>query len=193
MARGVIGTGASARAVGSRCVACNQRHVDAYLCDRCGLRSALVRRDDPRSPTATIISKMMTSAEAHATEADHLFAIQGIRDPSSVDGNDVDAYGEPTFSPRNELTSFLLYRNHLPHFTRKELVRWGEILDAVAPIRGSLARAIARNRSRGARRRWVRFCEFWSLLGLRIFTASLTPPLRRPKRRLSAELLARIE
>ena len=192
MARGVIGAGSSTRAAQSRCVACNQRRVEAYLCDRCALSSVFLRRDDPRSPTAMAVSKAQTAAEVRATEADQLSAIQGIRDPSTLDGDDVDMYGEPTFSPRNHQTAHLLHHNHLPHFTRKELTRWGEILDAVDPIRGSLARAIARNRARGARRRWVKFCEFWPLLALRIFTASLTTP-PRPKRRLSAELLARIE
>lgn len=180
------------RTAHSRCAVCNQRRVDAYLCDRCAFDSSYVRRDDPRSPTASTISKRLAAAEVRNTEADQLSSIRGIRDTSSLDGNDVDLCGEPTFSPRNERTAYLLYHNHLPHFTRKELTRWGEILDVLDPIRGSLARAIERNRARGARRRWTKFCEFWSILALRIFTASLSPP-PRSKRRLSAELLARIE
>ena len=180
------------RTAHSRCAVCNQRRVDAYLCDRCAFDSSYVRRDDPRSPTASTVSKRLTAAEVRDTETDHLSSIRGIRDSSTLDGVDVDLYGEPTFSPRNERTAYLLYHNHLPHFTRKELTRWGEILDVLDPIRGSLARAIERNRARGARRRWTKFCEFWSILALRIFTASLSPP-PRSKRRLSAELLARIE
>ena len=115
------------RTARSRCVACNQRHVEAYLCDRCAFCSTFLRRDDPRSLTATTLSKARTAAEVRATEADHLSAIQGIRDANTLDGEDVDMHGEPTFSPRNEYTAFLLYHNHLPHFTRKELTRWGEI------------------------------------------------------------------
>jgi hypothetical protein len=136
----------------------------------------------------------MMAAETRATEEDHLSSIRGIRDQSSLDGDDVDMHGEQTFSPRNERTAHLLYNNHLPHFTRKELTRWSEILNALAPIRGSLGRTIGRNRARGARRRWTKFCEFWPILALRIFTASLTPPQPpRRRRKLSAELLTRIE
>lgn len=194
MARGVIGLGAARRASNSRCAGCGQRHVAAYLCDRCALGSSYVRRDDPRSPTASTISKRLTASEVRETEMDHLSAIRGIRDTASLDGNDVDQRGEPTFSPRNEWTAHLLHHNHLPHFTRQELTRWGEILDAVDPLRGSLGRTIARQRTRNARRRWTKFCEFWPILALRIFTASLSPMApRRPKKRLSEELLERIE
>lgn len=192
MPRGVIGSGASTRASRSRCVACNHRQVEVYLCERCARGSAFIRRDDPRAPTATTISKAMTAAAARATEVDHLSVIRSIRDLGSLDSYELDSDGESLRSPYDKWTAHALYHNHLPHFTSKELRRWGEILDELAPIRGSMARTIARQRSRAARRRWTKFCEFWSLLGLRIFTASLSPPTPR-RRKLSKELLARIE
>ena len=126
-------------------------------------------------------------------EAAQLSAIRSIRYPSNKndDSDDVDVNGEPTFSPSNYKTRQLLYAHHLPRFTREEHTRWSEILNEMRPLPKSLARVIARNRARGARRRWTRFCEFWPILALHLFTERIKRP-ERPRRRLSPELLARI-
>jgi hypothetical protein len=142
--------------------------------------------------TATTVSKAMCVALGRDIEVQQLSSIQSIRyRDADDDTGDVDANGDPTFSPSNHKTRRLLFFNHLPHFTRQELTRWNEILNELVPIRGSLARAIARNRSRGARRRWTRFSDFWSILALHIFTENIKLPVRS-RRRLSPELLARI-
>ena len=52
-----------------------------------------------------MLSKRMTAAQTRDTEADQLSSIRGIRDSRSIDGDDVDLRGEPTFSPRNERTA----------------------------------------------------------------------------------------
>lgn len=152
----------------------------------------MLRREDPRSLPASIVSKAITAAQIRDVEADQLAAIRSIRDICSVEDS-LDCNGKPTHSAFNQDTARLLYANHLPHFTRKELTRWAEILDEVAPIRGPFARVNARMRMRHAQRRWTRFCEFWSLLALQIFTDRISMSVAKKKPRLPKELLTRIE
>jgi len=165
-----------------------------YLCEACALRSSFVRRDDPRSVSARTVSKATTAALIRDVETQHLDAIRSIREIYSAEDS-LDVNGEPTHSAYNQDTARRLYANYLPHFTRKELTRWAAILEEVAPLRGPYTLVNARQRARTARRRWTRFCEFWPLLALQIFTDRVTQPApkTKPKRRLGKEMLVRIE
>lgn len=174
----MIGQGAVERVASSRCVACNHVIVDAYLCDECGLSSGTVRSRyaEHRSTTATEQSRAEQRSIGDGMEFDHWMAVIGIQ--YREDGETEMARSE------GEHKNFMRFRRNgvSPRFTRAELNQWESKLVEMgrSACWGSPDRQ-ARFRRDVLRRRYTRFCEVWSIIALRMFTAQLT--VEKPKKR----------
>lgn len=184
-----MGAETARRGATSRCVACGAR-CDAYFCDWCGVHSQMVaarHADDRRAMTATRVSQHMQRNVERAADLEQLAAIMGANIPSLAEVDDDES----------KRIRSLVFNNHLPQFSPAELAQWEDKLEQLGALwitrHGTELRL--KSREHVHQRRYQRFCEMWSKLGLGAITSTITDAVkpRRRRPRVCDETISKIE
>lgn len=174
-----MGAETARRGETARCVACGV-HCDAYFCDWCGQASGIAaarHADDRRAMTATRVGQHERWRIERAMDLEQLSAIVSCISPTVAEEDDNES----------KRVRALLHNNYLPHFSPAELAQWEDKLERLGAIYSTPYGTEMRMKSREHvhRRRYQRFCEMWSTLGLKSITEAVeaaAKPLPRKRR-----------